>query len=305
MRPAVGVPPGVDVLAVGEAMAVLCPDPVGPLRAATTLTLATAGAEANVVTHLSRLGLATVFASRVGADPFGELIADTLRAAGVGLALEIDPRHPTGVYFKNPSGYATSVHYYRAGSAASHLDTSLWATVPPARLVHLSGITPALSPSCAALVGTGLAERPIPGAVWSFDVNHRAGLWPAAEAGPVLAALARQADVVFVGLDEAAHLWGTEDAASVRTLLGGSSQLIVKDGPVGATAFIGDEAHFEPAHPVEVVEPVGAGDAFAAGYLYGLLTGDDPIDRLRHGHRLAAAALRTTADVGVFEGGSR
>jgi 2-dehydro-3-deoxygluconokinase len=257
-----------------------------------------AGAESNVAVHLAGLGLRSMFVSRVGDDPFGELILDALAAAGVQAAVGVDERAPTGVYFKNPSGYATRVHYYRAGSAASTMDRAVWSTCPSARLVHLSGITPALSASCADLVADGLTRRPLDGAVMSFDVNYRPALWSPAEAGPVLADLANRADVVFVGLDEAQVLWGVDGPDDVRALIDRPGQLIVKDGPVGATVF-GDRTVFAPASPVDIVEPVGAGDAFAAGYLYGLLTDHAPDARLRLGHMLAATALRTTADVGV------
>jgi 2-dehydro-3-deoxygluconokinase len=289
-----------DAVAVGEAMAVLSPEVPVRLRHATTLSMSMAGAEVNVAVHLAALGLRSAFHSRVGDDPFGQLIADRLADAGVEADLDIDERAPTGVYFKDPGIDGTSVHYYRTGSAASMMDSSAWATCPPARLVHLSGITPALSPSCAGLVSDGLGRRPVAGAIMSFDVNYRPRLWDPATAAPILAALANQADIVFVGLDEAAVLWGTAGAAEVRQVIDRPVALIVKDGPVGATAFDAADVTFEPSTPIEIVEPVGAGDAFAAGYLYGLLTDQPTAKRLRLGHQLACAAMRTTADVGAL-----
>jgi 2-dehydro-3-deoxygluconokinase len=288
-----------DALAIGEAMAVLSPDPPVPLRHAATLSMSMAGAEVNVIMHLAALGLRTAFRSRVGDDPFGQLIGDRLGAAGVEADVCIDPLAPTGIYLKNPGPTGTAVHYYRAGSAASTMDTSIWTSCPPARLVHLSGITTALSPSCAGLVSDGLIRRPVPDAIMSFDINYRPRLWPPAVAGPVLAAQANHADVVFVGLDEAAALWGTTSAAAVRTLIDRPGQLVVKDGAVGATLFTAAGPIFEPAMAIDIVEPVGAGDAFAAGYLYGLLSDRPAAERLRMGHLLAGAAMRTTADVGA------
>jgi 2-dehydro-3-deoxygluconokinase len=294
-----------DVLAVGEAMAVLSPDPPGSLRHARTLAMSAAGAEANVAVHLAALGLRTAFVSRVGDDPFGELLRDRLTSAGVVAALTTDPTAPTGVYFKDPGDTGTRVHYYRAGSAAATMDESVWCDRRPARVVHLSGITPALSATCARLVATALAERPIAGATMSFDVNYRPRLWSVERAAPVLATLANQADLVFVGLDEAATLWGTTTPKQVREVLDRPAMVVVKDGATGATAFgpggtLGsDHAVFEPALPVEVVERVGAGDAFAAGFLYGTLTGRTVRERLRFGHHLAADALLTVADVGT------
>ncbi len=130
----------------------------------------------------------------------------------------------------------------------------------------------------------------------SFDVNHRPALWSAETAAPLLAALARRADVLFTGRDEAEALWGRQRDDDIRELFPDVPEVIVKDGDVGATAYIGTLRVFEPALRVEVVEAVGAGDAFAGGYLAARLSGEDPGERLRAGHRRAALTLRTTGD---------
>jgi 2-dehydro-3-deoxygluconokinase len=288
-----------DLLTVGEAMAVAAPDPPRPLREGPRLALGVAGAEANVAAYLARLGQAVAYVSRVGADPFGELIAAFLTESGVTCFLEVSADHPTGVYFKDPSPEGTRVHYYRAGSAASTMDETIWSTPWDARIVHLSGITPALSASCAAFVSTGLASRPIADALYSFDINYRPRLWPVSQAAPELAALANRADVVFVGLDEAATLWGVRTPSEVRMVLPSCRTLVVKDGAVGATSFTPSGEFFVPAPAIEVVEPVGAGDAFAAGYLFGVLHEAKEDDRLRLGHAIAAVALTTVGDVGL------
>src|SRR5205085_4447622 len=101
-------------------------------------------------------------------------------------------------------------------------------------LVHISGITPALSTSCLALVETLLGTARPRGVRVLFDVNHRPRLWAPEVAAPVLLALARQADTVFVGLDEAQTLWGTATADDVRRLIGGTGVLVVKDAAIGA-----------------------------------------------------------------------
>ena len=121
-----------------------------------------------------------------------------------------------------------------------------------------------------------------------------------ASAPEVLFALADRADIVFVGLDEAQALWGEDlaDAAAVRALLPGPRTLVVKDGSRAATAFVGPLSHTVPALGVEVVEPVGAGDAFAAGFLAGRRRYEDPVRALRLGHLTAASALRVTSDHG-------
>lgn len=288
-----------DVCCVGETMVVLAPDPPSPLIGADLLRRGIGGAESNVACYLAQLGLRAGWVSRLGADPFGAYVRTGLTAAGVDCSLVgTDPDAPTGVYFKDPG---LRVHYYRRGSAASRLDRSLWAGIAAAgaRYVHVSGITAALSVSCADLLAYLLAERPVPGATISFDVNYRPALWSPERAGPVLANLANGADLAFVGLDEAGILWGCRTADDVRAVLATPATVVVKDGDVGATAFSAGGRVYVPAPAVEVVEAVGAGDAFAAGYLFGALRGRDVAARLAIGHRLAAVALATAGDVGV------
>jgi 2-dehydro-3-deoxygluconokinase len=291
-----------DVCCVGETMVVLAPDPPGPLGSADLLRRGYGGAESNVACYLAGIGLRAGWVSRLGADPFGAYVRAGLESAGVDCSLVTTAdRAPTGVYFKDPG---KGVHYYRRGSAASTMDTSVWDLVAGAgaRYVHLSGISAALSASCRDLVTHGLAARPVAGAVMSFDVNYRRPLWSPQDAAPVLADLADRADLVFVGLDEAAVLWGCASPDDVRGLLSAPPALVVKDGDVGATAYGPDGTVYVPAPAVTVVEPVGAGDAFAAGFLFAALRGLDARAGLAIGHRMAAEALATAGDVGAVPG---
>jgi 2-dehydro-3-deoxygluconokinase len=131
----------------------------------------------------------------------------------------------------------------------------------------------------------------------SFDVNYRAALWSVAAAAPVLRELAEHSDIVFVGRDEAELLWGVQTATDIRRLLPGPARLIVKDAEVGATEFFGSDEIFVASVHVAVVEPVGAGDAFAAGYLSALLSGTGSRLAMERGHALAATALGSMLDV--------
>ncbi|MFB7270874.1 sugar kinase [Streptomyces sp. NPDC056244] len=301
-RPAPG-----PVACIGETMAAFVPEPVAPLDGADLLRVRIAGAESNVAVYLADHGVPVRWVSAVGDDPFGRRIVAEVAAAGVDVrGVRTDPRRPTGLLVKDPAPEGTGVHYYRRGSAASALGPDLLddEAVRTASLVHLSGVTPALSPDCLALVTEALrtppGERPYS---VSFDVNHRPALWAddgtASTAGSVLRGLANRADITFVGLDEARALWGEElDAASVRALLPGPRILVVKDGAHEAIAFDGAHVHAVPAPKVDVVEPVGAGDAFAAGFLAGLLRGEDMVRALRLGHLTAGAALRVSGDHG-------
>jgi 2-dehydro-3-deoxygluconokinase len=288
-----------EVLCLGETMALVAPVTSTPLTEAELFRLDAGGAESTVALYLRELGHRSAWASRIGDDPLGRRVVRTVAAHGVDVTwVRTDPAAPTGVYFKDPAPGGTRVHYYRSGSAASRMSPADLAGLPLDRvaLLHVTGITAALSPSCRALVEAALDRPRAGGQLVSFDVNHRPGLWSTAEAGPVLNGLAGRADIVFVGQDEAAALWGTTTPQAVRELIGAPQRLVVKDGPVGATEFRGPDTAFVPAPAVDVVEPVGAGDAFAAGHLSGVLRGLDPAACLAGGHRLAGRALSSTVD---------
>jgi len=279
-------------------MALLTPHDATRLADADDLRLTIGGAESNVAAHVAALGRTAAWVSALSDDVLGHRVHRTVTGLGVDTRwVGFDPDAPTGVYFKDPGH---GVLYYRAGSAASRMDPARVADVPfeDAEIVHLSGITPALSPGCAAMVDA-VIDR-VTGAgrgLLSFDANHRAALWDASVAGPALRTLTNRSDIVFVGLDEADTLWGCRTPEDVRAVIASPAHLIVKDGEVGATEFTGEDAVFVPAIPTEVVEAVGAGDAFAAGWLAAKLAGEGPEERLRSGHRRAHLVLQSTEDV--------
>lgn len=293
------MPAPTTVLTIGETMVLVTPAHAEPLETATDFRLEIGGAEANVASHLVRLGVPAAWASAVGDDPLGRRMLAVLERRGVDISrVRVDPDAPTAVYFKDPRGETTPVFYYRGGSAASALGPEFadGLGLADASVVHLSGITPALSETCAALVDAVLDRSAAAGTPVSFDVNHRPRLWPSRDAAAEsLLALARRADLVFVGRDEAEALWGVGDAEGIRRMLG-VRRLVVKDGPVGAHGFADDGTSFVPAPRVEVVEPVGAGDAFAAGFLAADLRGASMTAALESGHVAAARVLMTTGD---------
>lgn len=293
-----------DLIGIGESMALVAPDPPAPLRDRPRLRMGVAGAESNVVTYLALLGASAAWAGRVGDDPFGELVCRQLAAVGADTSfIEVDPSLPTGIYFKDPDKMNTRVFYYRKGSAATGMGRKLADSLPAAKIVHLTGITAALSDSCLDMMVHALIDRPWPNALMSFDVNYRPKLWPVETASSVIRTLASAADLVFVGLDEAETLWGITRPDDIRYHLTGPKTLVVKNGEVGATIFEGTgDGVFLESPIVKVVEPVGAGDAFAAGYLYAVLKGAPARGRLRMGHLIAGGALRVSGDIGPLPG---
>ncbi|MGW4029940.1 sugar kinase [Streptomyces sp. NPDC004838] len=404
-----------EVICLGESMVTFVPSRPGRLADVPSFARAIGGAESNVACALAAAGHRAKWVSRVGADGFGDHLIRAISAYGVDTsAVGRDPRRPTGIYFRTAADRSTDEHevvYYRAGSAASAMspDTVATADVTGARILHLSGITAALSADCLALMRR--LTRPRAGRpLVSFDVNHRPRLWPEPAAANVLLELARGADLVFVGEDEAEAAWGVRGAAAIREAIPEPEAVVVKHGGRGATVFArgrggslaheaedgagyesGDAAGYESGriggprasggsagagrgsspgganghgragnagsagggggagsggaeyadgvvhaggagnaegvggaysdrgvtgHPepggdggdvvvfvsaprVEVVAPIGAGDAFAAGYLSATLRGLPLRDRLRHGHLMAAATLTVREDLGT------
>ncbi len=295
-----------DVVALGESMVTFLPSRPGRLADVPSFDRGIGGAESNVACVLAAAGHSARWVSRVGTDGFGDHLVETIGAYGVDVsAVHRDPVRPTGVYFRTAGDRAGDDHevaYYRAGSAASAmgLGTVDLEALRAARVLHLSGITAALSADCLNLLRELTAPRAGRPPV-SFDVNHRPGLWQDADGSRVLLELARGADIVFVGEDEAAQAWGvTGGPEAVREALPEPSVLVVKEGARGATAFsrhASTPVAFVPALHVDVVATVGAGDAFAAGFLSGTLRGLTVRDRLRHGHLMAAAALTAPGDL--------
>lgn len=285
-----------DILCIGETMAMVTPVSAERLRSARTFHLDSGGAESNVAAHVAALGHSSAWFSRLGDDELGRRVVDTVSRRGVDVSSVIfDPDAPTGVYFKDPGH---GVLYYRSGSAASRLsrDDARGVDLLPGQRLHVSGITAALSSNAAEFLTEILTRAQELNVGTSFDVNYRPQLWDSAEAAGPLHHLATQADLVFVGRDEAETLWGTATPDSIRELFPECPHLIVKDGDVGATEYSGHDITFEPAETVDVVEPVGAGDAFAGGYLAALFSGAGTQERLRAGHRRAAMTLQTTTD---------
>lgn len=288
-----------SLLCVGETMVMLTPD-AGSLSESSHLGIHVGGAESNVASGLAHLGHGVEWFSRVGDDPFGGIILDFLRARGVRLDnVAVDKTRPTGIYFKDREQEASHVYYYRSGSAASALgpDDLASLSLEGRSLCHVSGITAALSPSANDLMQRVVIDRAFPDLLVSFDVNYRQSLWPRAEAAPRLLELARGADIVVVGRDEAQVLWGTEQAADVRALLPGVAHLVVKDAGLEAVHFAGSRVTHQPALRADVVEVVGAGDAFAAGFLSGLIRQFEIPRALRLGHLMAGLTLQHVSDL--------
>lgn len=303
----------VDLLTFGESMVSLRAG--GPLSAGGTLSMHVAGAESNVAVGVARLGHGVSWAGVVGSDPHGQFIVRQLRSEGIGLHHREDASRSTGVMFlEQRTADVSRAYYYRSGSAGStfgmpDVDAALRGG---ARVLHLTGITAALSPEARCAVEYAAERAAGEGILVSLDVNYRAKLWSRDEARAALAPIAGHATIVIAsedeldlvssptsdtGADPAAGLSdAAEDLLAKRLLAQGVREVVVKRGAAGAGAYTADGRWEVPAVPVTSIDTVGAGDAFTAGYLSALLDGEDVAGRLQRGALAGAFAVSTAGD---------
>ena len=302
---------GFDVVTLGECLAAFVATSPGPLAEARTFERHVAGAEANVAVGLARLGHRAAYIGRVGGDGFGTAIVRTLRGEGVATDhLVVDATGRTGVMFRERRGLgAIDVVYHRAASAGSHLDLAdIQAAADDgafagARWLHLTGITPALSVTAAEATARALELAREVGATVSLDINLRRRLWSEEVAARVLRELAAGVDVVLGSVDELALIADARPSAPPEDLV----TAIVRLGPttavakLGADGALGLEAGGLPVLsagvPVSrIVDPIGAGDAFCAGFIAGRLDGADLATALRMANACGALAVAADGD---------
>lgn len=293
-----------QVVSIGESMMLAVPPAPGRLRHAPSVLLKIGGAESNVAIALARLGVPAAWAGLVGDDEPGELVLGRIRAEGVdtGAARRVAGR-PTGLYLREEVAGKVRVYYYRAGSAASGMRPGSidLDCLDGASYLHLTGVTPALSPEFAEFVRWAARDARRRGVQVSFDVNYRSRLWDVDTARATVESLLPEIDLLFVSGEEAEALWGWEvEADGVAALsAAGPREVVLKRGAHGSSLWLdGDRLDAAP-FPVREVDPIGAGDAFAAGYLASALRGDAPAERLRQANAMGALSV---AMLGDYEG---
>jgi 2-dehydro-3-deoxygluconokinase len=288
------------VITAGETMALVVPPSPGRLRHATSLSLSIGGAESNVAIGLARLGIPASWISTLGDDELGELVLHRLRAEGVdtGAVRRISDR-PTGLYLREEVAGRLRVYYYRSGSAAATLSPNAFdpSLLRGAAFLHLTGITGALSQECADFLPWAATTARNAGVRVSYDVNYRSRLWEPSAAQAATEALLPLIDVLFVGHDEANALWGWEtDTALDQLSKIGPSEVILKLGADGCAAMINGEQLTSPGFPARQLDPIGAGDAFDAGYLAATLWGWAPEKRLGAANAMGAFCVQNLGD---------
>jgi 2-dehydro-3-deoxygluconokinase len=288
------------VITAGETMALMVPSGPGRLRHATSLVLSIGGAESNLAIGLARLGVPSSWVSVLGDDELGELVLHRVRAEGVDTsAVRRIADRPTGLYLREEVAGRLRVYYYRNGSAAATLAPDAFdpKIFNDAACLHLTGITGALSPECARFLPWAASAARDAGVRVSYDVNYRSRLWESDAARAATEALLPLVDVLFVGHEEATALWGWDTDAALEQLSKiGPSEVVLKLGAQGCAAVIDGERLKSPGFPARELDPIGAGDAFDAGYLAASLWGFTPERRLRTANAMGAFCVQNLGD---------
>jgi len=293
-----------DVVTFGESMVLFGPDSTGPLRYVQNFNKSISGAESNVAIALSKLGHKVGWFSKIGDDEFGKYIKATIRGEGVDVSrVIVEPDKNTGILFKERFMHANpSVYYYRKNSAAStlrpeELDEEY---IKSAKILHITGITPALSLSCRKSVFKAIEIAKANNVLVSFDPNIRLKLWTKEEAIPVLLEIAKLSDIIFPGIDEGEMLLGLtkpEEIADTFMQMG-CSVVVVKLGTEGC--YIADSVNKLYVNSYKVENPedtVGAGDGFSAGFLSGILNKLDFKECGEYGNGVGAMAVLVKGDM--------
>lgn len=296
-----------EIITIGETMAALTPKSTGYLHYIRDYELRIAGAESNLAIGACKLGHSASWISSLGQDELGYFVNNSIRAEGVDTRyVRFDEEHRTGVMFKQIlQGKETSVFYYRENSAASFmrpedLRPEMFAG---GKILHLTGITPVLSASCGELTEKAVAMGKEAGLKISFDPNIRRKLWKDKDYTGVLHRIIENTAILMLGLDEAeALLYHTTDRERIIEAFfrkDDAEYIAIKDGGNGAYVADRKQGYVIPPYPCKPIDPIGAGDAFNAGFLCALLEGR-PVQEA--GEIAAVAGALATESYGDIEG---
>jgi 2-dehydro-3-deoxygluconokinase len=255
------------------------------------------GDTANMAVAAARLGARAGYVTRLGDDAFGRLFRELWAAEGVDMRGVIDDAEaPTGVYFVTHGAEGHEFSYLRAGSAASRMrqDTLPLDVIRSTRLLHVSGISQAISASACDAVFAAIDAATAAGALVTYDPNLRLKLWPLPRARATILATMARCTWCLPSLDDARVLFDASDPSAVATAChrAGAAGVVVKLGADGCIVSDGNRQEHVPAHRVTPLDATGAGDCFDGAFATRLLAGDDPFAAA--GYANVAAALATT-----------
>lgn len=293
-----------EVVTLGETMVVFTPGQSGPLSYVHNFSKRIAGAESNVAVGLVRLGHTCGWISKVGADEFGRFILREVRAEGVEVSqVSFHESAPTGIMFKEIlEGKETRVYYYRRNSAASLMtpDDLNREYLAVAKILHITGITPALSQSCLDTVLEAISIAKKSGAKVSFDPNIRLKLWSREKAAEVIKSILPHVDIVLPGVGEGEIIFNESEPEKLLDLFlqYGAEAVALKLGAAGCiVADSSQRCKISPYKVERVIDPIGAGDAFAAGFLAGVLEGKQLDECGKLANAMGAYAITNAGDI--------
>lgn len=292
-----------EVVLIGEPMVVFAANEVGELDEVNTFTRFLAGAEANVAIGMARLEHDVCYVTKLGKDPFGYFIDKRLKSEGVHTQIAYDNKHLTGYYLKSKAVKTDpEVAYFRKNSAASWYtsEDAEWIDLTDTKLIHLTGIFPPLSQNCLEATYRIIDRAKELGITISFDPNLRPTLWKDKETMiRVINDIASKADIVLPGVGEGKILAGSDEPEKIAQFYHnlGAKIVAVKAGAKGAYILNGESADFYPGFKAEkVVDTVGAGDAFATGFLSAYLEGLSIEEMAKRANALGAMQVQVAGD---------
>lgn len=290
-----------EVVTFGETMALMMPLGSKGIEFSSQFTKSFGGAESNVAIGISRLGHHVGWFGRLGSDPFGQMIRKSLLGEGVDVSrAELCDDAPTGLMLREQVAGKSSVYYYRKQSAASRMrpDQLDRDYISQASILHVTGITAALSDSCRETLFAAVKMAKEAGIKVCFDPNLRLKLWSIEEARPVLLQLAEEADFFLPGMDELHMLYDTEDFGHIMSKLKELNGVSIVKGADNET-YIVDKDHVSavPYFKVDqVIDTVGAGDGFCAGFITGILKNYNYTEAVRLGNLIGAMVIQMEGD---------
>ncbi len=299
-----------DLITLGETMWRLSSPGHERLDTVRSLDLQVGGAESNLAIALARLKKRVAWWSRLPENALGQHVAQALRTYGVDVSgVYWQPNARLGTYFIEfgSSPRPTQVVYDRANSAASQMQPSDfdWSILKRTRRLHLTGITPALSASCLETVRHAIREANAANVPVSFDLNYRAKLWTWDQCRPVMDELASMCPLVIGAARDARSLLADDktpldELARILHERWQGATVLLTNGEIGVFAYDGTQNYHIPAFTnIQIVDRVGAGDAFAAGLLNALLDGKNLADAIRYGHAVAALKMTIPGDMAL------
>ncbi|TMW72286.1 sugar kinase [Alteribacter natronophilus] len=292
-----------DIITIGDAMITFNPVAKGPLRYNHTFERKVGGAELNFAIGCSRLGLNAGWISRLGKDEFGRYLYNFVRGEGIDTSqVELVEGYPTSLNFKEIlEGGSGSTFYYRYNSPTTQLtEESIDEDyIRNARILHITGVFAAIDPKNPGILRHAVKLAKKHGVKVSLDPNLRLKLWSIEEAREALYSLLPDVDILLAGEEEAEHLLGKQSLDDYLDFFKGFNipDIVMKRGEHGSTGYRnGQVVNADPVKAKNVVDTVGAGDGFNAGYIYSYLNGKSLEESLRMANTVGSMVVSVSGD---------